>query len=143
MSGYPFSDEVRSVLIQSRDEAGALRHEYVGTEHLLLALVRRPEGTAATVLARIGATPEAVIELVNRTVSPGHAEPGRHDPPYTSRSRKALELAMMEARNLGHDHVGAGHLLLGVLREEMGIGAQVLAQFGVTAERVQAALGWG
>ena len=142
MPGYSFTDEVRAVLMKSRNEAAALGHEYVGTEHLLLALVHDPDGTAATVLSGLGAPPEAVAELVMRTVSPGHAPDRRQEPPYTFRSKKVLELAMMAARNLHHDHVGAGHLLLGLLREEMGIGSQVLTQFGVTPERVQAGLGW-
>src|SRR6266571_4715334 len=92
MNGYNFTDRVRKVLQMAREEAARLHHEYVGTEHILLGLIREGEAVAAG-----------------------------PDLPYTSRAKKVLELAMSEARELNHSYVGTEHLLLGLLREEKGI----------------------
>src|SRR5438034_1018489 len=135
MNGYNFTDRVRRVLRLAREEAARLHHEYVGTEHILLGLIREGEGVAATVLTNLNVDLEEISRRIEETVKKGTAAGSAGpDLPYTSRAKKILEFAMMEARELNHRYVGTEHLLLGVLREEKGIGAQVLTDAGVTLE---------
>lgn len=134
MHGYNFTERVRKVLAYAREEAVALRHEYVGTEHILLALIREGEGVASTVLQNLGVDPETMRERMLGIVMQGKSEVGRPDLPYTSRAKKVLELAMHEARTLNHAYVGTEHLLLGLIAETKGIGAQVLVEAGVTLD---------
>lgn len=135
MSGYNFTERVRRTLALAREEANLLRHEYVGTEHLLLAILREGEGVANTVLGFLGADPDRIRETILNVVKSGNAstEP-RADLPYTSRAKKTLELAMSEARELNHAYVGTEHLLLGLIREDKGIAAQVLKDAGITLD---------
>ena len=139
MNGYNFTDRVRKVLQMAREEAARLHHEYVGTEHILLGLIREGEGVAAAVLTNLSVDLEEVQQKIEETVKKGKASsaPGP-DLPYTSRAKKVLELAMTEARELNHSYVGTEHLLLGLLREEKGIAAQVLTDAGVTLEQSRA-----
>ncbi len=139
MNGYNFTDRVRKVLQMAREEAARLHHEYVGTEHILLGLIREGEGVAAAVLTNLNVDLEEIQQKVEETVKKGKASsaPGP-DLPYTSRAKKVLELAMTEARELNHSYVGTEHLLLGLLREEKGIAAQVLTDAGVTLEQSRA-----
>ena len=155
MNGYNFTERVRKCLQLARDEAATLRHEYVGTEHILLGMCAEGGGVAEAALTNLGVNLEDVRNAVLQTVKPGQADgvndtsPGilsaiastlgmdRHDLPYTSRAKKSLELAMMEARHLNHSYVGTEHLLLGLLREEKGIAAQVLASMGLTVPGVR------
>jgi ATP-dependent Clp protease ATP-binding subunit ClpA len=156
MNGYNFTERVRKCLQLAREEAATLRHEYVGTEHLLLGMCAEGGGVAEAALTNLGVDLEDVRNAILQTVKPGQADgvndtsPGilsaiassigfqdRHDLPYTSRAKKALELAMMEARHLNHSYVGTEHLLLGLLREEKGIAAQVLTSMGMTVAGVR------
>jgi ATP-dependent Clp protease ATP-binding subunit ClpC len=139
MNGYNFTDRVRKVLQMAREEAARLHHEYVGTEHILLGLIREGEGVAAAVLTNLNVDLEEIQQKIEETVKKGKAAsaPGP-DLPYTSRAKKVLELAMTEARELNHSYVGTEHLLLGLLREEKGIAAQVLSDAGVTLEQSRA-----
>jgi ATP-dependent Clp protease ATP-binding subunit ClpC len=137
MNGYNFTERVRKVLQMAREEAQRLHHEYVGTEHILLGLVREGEGVAAAALEAFRINPHEVIEKIEASVRRGKSPPEGPDLPYTSRAKKVLELSMTEARNLRHSYVGTEHLLLGLLREEKGIGAQVLTSFGATADTVR------
>src|SRR3989449_5448209 len=135
MNGYNFTDRVRRVLRLAREGAARLHHEYVGTEHILLGLIREGEGVAATVLTNLNVDLEEISRRIEETVRKGTAAGSAGpDLPYTSRAKKILEFAMSEARELNHRYVGTEHLLLGVLREEKGIGAQVLSDAGVTLE---------
>lgn len=151
MNGYNFTQRVRLALMRARQEALALRHNYVGTEHILLGLIGEANSVAAAVLANAGLDVSRIRASLMEAVKPGRDAPatsggvlrsvasaitGDRSPevPYTSRSKKALELAMVEARELGHSHVGTEHLLLGLLREEKGIAAQVLHTLGLTCE---------
>ncbi len=136
MNGYNFTDRVRKVLQMAREEAARLHHEYVGTEHILLGLIREGEGVAAAVLTNLNVDLDDIQQKIEETVKKGKAAaaPGP-DLPYTSRAKKVLELAMTEARELNHSYVGTEHLLLGLLREEKGIAAQVLTDAGVTLEQ--------
>src|SRR5580698_6427119 len=135
MNGYNFTERVRKVLAMAREEAARLHHEYVGTEHILLGLIREGEGVAAAVLTNLNVDLEEIQQKIEETVKKGKAAAAAGpDLPYTSRAKKVLELAMSEARELNHSYVGTEHLLLGLLREEKGIAAQVLTDAGVNLE---------
>src|SRR5450432_2292504 len=139
MNGYNFTERVRKVLAMAREEAARLHHEYVGTEHILLGLIRGGEGVAAAVLQNLSVDLDEIQQKIEETVKKGKAaQTTGPDLPYTSRAKKVLELAMMEARELNHSYVGTEHLLLGLLREEKGIAAQVLTDAGVTLEQSRA-----
>ncbi|HMC55981.1 MAG TPA: ATP-dependent Clp protease ATP-binding subunit [Gemmatimonadaceae bacterium] len=139
MNGYNFTERVRKVLAMAREEAARLHHEYVGTEHILLGLIREGEGVAATVLQNLNVELDEIQQKIEETVKKGKAAQATGpDLPYTSRAKKVLELAMSEARELGHSYVGTEHLLLGLLREEKGIAAQVLTDAGVNLEAARA-----
>ncbi|MBV6520999.1 MAG: Negative regulator of genetic competence ClpC/MecB [Gemmatimonadaceae bacterium] len=139
MNGYNFTERVRKVLQMAREEAQRLHHEYVGTEHILLGLIREGEGVAATVLQNLSVDLEEVQQKIEETVKKGKAaQAAGPDLPYTSRAKKVLELAMSEARELNHSYVGTEHLLLGLLREEKGIAAQVLTDAGVNLDAARA-----
>ncbi|HET9985281.1 MAG TPA: ATP-dependent Clp protease ATP-binding subunit [Longimicrobiales bacterium] len=135
---YNFTDRVRKVLAMAREEAIRLQHDYVGTEHILLGLIREGEGMAATVLTNLNVDLEQVHERIEESVRKGKATIALGELPYTSRAKKVLEYAMAEARELNHSYVGTEHLLLGLLREEKGIAAQVLNSLGVTLEEARA-----
>ena len=139
MNGYNFTERVRKVLAMAREEAARLHHEYVGTEHILLGLIREGEGVAAAVLNNLSVDLEEIQQKIEDTVKKGKAaQASGPDLPYTSRAKKVLELAMGEARELNHSYVGTEHLLLGLLREEKGIAAQVLTDAGVNLEAARA-----
>jgi ATP-dependent Clp protease ATP-binding subunit ClpC len=139
MNGYNFTDRVRKVLQMAREEAARLHHEYVGTEHILLGLIREGEGVAAAVLQNLNVDLDDIQQKIEETVKKGKAAAAAGpDLPYTSRAKKVLELAMTEARELNHSYVGTEHLLLGLLREEKGIAAQVLTDAGVSLEASRA-----
>lgn len=141
MNGYNFTDRVRKVLQMAREEAARLGHEYVGPHHILLGILHEGGGVAAAVLTNLKVDAEDVMEQIDATVKKGKA-PQRAsaipDLPYTSRAKKILEFSMIEVRELNHKYVGTEHLLLGVLREEKGVGAQVLGALGVTLEQARA-----
>ncbi|MGE5730802.1 MAG: ATP-dependent Clp protease ATP-binding subunit, partial [Gemmatimonas sp.] len=139
MNGYNFTERVRKVLAMAREEAARLHHEYVGTEHILLGLIREGEGVAATVLQNLSVELDDIQQKIEETVKKGKAgQTTGPDLPYTSRAKKVLELAMSEARELNHSYVGTEHLLLGLLREEKGIAAQVLTDAGVNLDAARA-----
>ncbi len=107
MNGYNFTDRVRKVLQMAREEAARLHHEYVGTEHILLGLIREGEGVAAAVLTNLNVDLEEIQQKIEETVKKGKAAAAAGpDLPYTSRAKKVLELAMTEARELNHSYVG-------------------------------------
>lgn len=137
MRGYNFTERVRKVLAMAREEAGRLNHEYVGTEHILLGLIREGEGVAAAVLQNLQVDLDDVRESVERHVKKGIRADVGPDLPYTTRAKKVLELAMDEARELNHEYVGTEHLLIGLVREERGIAAQVLEAVGANLDSVR------
>ncbi|MDQ4079708.1 MAG: ATP-dependent Clp protease ATP-binding subunit [Gemmatimonadota bacterium] len=135
MNGYNFTERVRKVLAMAREESARLHHEYVGTEHILLGLIREGEGVAAAVLQNLQVDLDEIQQKIEEQVKKGKAtQTTGPDLPYTSRAKKVLELAMSEARELNHSYVGTEHLLLGLLREEKGIAAQVLTDIGVNLD---------
>jgi len=128
---YNFTDRVRKVLAMAREEAIRLQHDYVGTEHILLGLIREGEGVAAAVLSNLAADLDELTRLVEENVRRGKSASTIGELPYTSRAKKVLEYAMAEARELNHSYVGTEHLLLGLLREEKGLAAKVLGELGI------------
>lgn len=139
--GFNFTEDVRRALGRAREESVRLRHEYVGTEHILLGLIHDSANPAAQILSDLGVERRQLRMEIERAVKLGTmAQTVQGDLPYTSRAKKVLELSMTEAREANAAYVGAEHLLLGVLREEKGIAAQVLVQLGVTRERVAATM---
>src|ERR1700690_4427403 len=141
MNGYNFTERVRKVLAMAREEAARLHHEYVGTEHILLGLIREGEGVAAAVLSNLNVDLEEIQQKIEDSVKKGKAAAAAGpDLPYTSRAKKVLELAMSEARELNHSYVGTEHLLLGLLREEKSGAAQALVRSGVRLDRTRSAV---
>ena len=134
---YNFTDRVRKVLSMARKEAIQLRHDYVGTEHILLGLIHEGGGVASVVLERLGIDPDEIHNSVLEFIKEGAEEPSTSDLPYTSRSKQVLDLAMGQAAEMNHSYVGTEHLLLGLLREEKGIARQVLQHLGVKMEAVK------
>lgn len=135
MNGYNFTERLRKVLALAREEAHALNHEYVGTEHLLLGLINEGEGVAAGALQNLNIDFDKIRAEVGSIVLRGKSsEPKAIDLPYTSRSKKVLELSMEEARDLKHNYVGTEHMMLGLIREERGVAAQLLVAAGVTLQ---------
>jgi len=134
---YNFTDRVRKVLAMAREEAIRLQHDYVGTEHVLLGLIREGEGVAAAVLTNLAADLDEVQRLVEEHVHKGKSSATIGELPYTSRAKKVLEYAMAEARELNHSYVGTEHLLLGLLREEKGLAAKVLGELGIGLEEAR------
>ena len=138
MNGYNFTERVRKVLAMAREEAARLHHEYVGIEHIVLAIAREGEGVATAVLENLDIKRDEIIARIGSIVKAGKSETFvGPDLPYTSRAKKVLELAMSEARVMHHSYVGTEHLLLGVLAEQKGIGAQVFMDLGLTLERAR------
>ncbi len=135
---YNFTDRVRKVLAMAREEAIRLQHDYVGTEHILLGLIREGEGVAAAVLANLAADLDELNRLVEENVRQGKSASTIGELPYTSRAKKVLEYAMAEARELNHSYVGTEHLLLGLLREEKGLAAKVLGELGIGLDEARA-----
>ena len=121
----------------AREEAIGLQLDHVGTEHILLGLIREGEGVAAAVLTNLSVDLDQVPERIEESVRRGKATVALGELPYTSRAKKVLEFAIAEARELNHPYVGTEHLLLGLLREEKGIAAEVLHQLGVTLEEAR------
>ena len=132
-----FTERVRKVLSLARDEAGRLHHDYIGSEHILLGLIREGEGVAAAVLSQIGLDLDTIRIKVEELVKPGGSTLTIGDVPYTSVAKKVLEYAIEEARAMKHSYVGTEHLLLGLLREDSGMAAKVLSSLGINAEMVR------
>jgi ATP-dependent Clp protease ATP-binding subunit ClpC len=132
-----FTELARQVVVLAQQEARALRHNYIGTEHILLGLLRVEEGVAARALRALGVTVEEARDRVSQTVGTGEDEPKTGQVPFTPRAKKVLELGMREALALGHNHIGTEHILLGLVRENNGVAARVLLEFEVDADRVR------
>src|SRR5438132_12300198 len=128
-----FTDRARRVVVLAQEEARMLNHNYIGTEHILLGLVHEGKGVAAKALESLGISLEAVRQQVEEIIGQGKAAPTGHIP-FTSRAKKALELSLPEALQLGHDYIGTEHILLGLIREGEGVGAQVLQVLGAGLE---------
>jgi len=132
-----FSERARRVLTFAQEEAQNLNHNYIGTEHILLGLAREDEGVAARVLVSLGVNLTKVRSAVEFIIGRGE-KPASRETGLTSRAKKVIELAIDEARSLGHNYIGTEHLLLGLLREGEGVAAGVLDSFGLTPDKVRA-----
>ncbi len=126
-----FTERARKVIVFAKEEARRFNHDYIGTEHLLLGLIREGEGVAASVLQKLGVDLEAIRIEVEKLVQPGPQTQVVGDIPFTPRSKKALELAAEEARALGHNYIGTEHLLLGLVKEGEGMAYRVLLNLGL------------
>jgi len=134
LTGYDFTNRVRSALIKARDEAHRRNHPYVGTEHLLLGLLAEDDTLVMDVLENLGVKPLDVQTTINQMVDDGPpaAKSRMLDLPYTSRARVVLDQAIGVAHEFGDGYVGTQHLLLGLIRERHGMGAKALTVAGLT-----------
>ena len=134
-----FSERARRVLTSAQEEAQALNHNYIGTEHILLGLIREEEGVACKVLTNLGVSLAKVRSAVEYIIGRGE-KTSTGDIGLTPRAKRVIELAIDEARRLGHNYIGTEHLLLGLLHEGEGIAAGVLESFSITLERTREGL---
>jgi ATP-dependent Clp protease ATP-binding subunit ClpC len=131
-----FTERARQVVVLAQDESRRLGHPYIGTEHILLGLLREEEGIAARVLEQLDVTVEEVRTQVARIVGQGD-EVTTGQIPFTPRGKRTLELALREAVSLGHDYIGTEHILLGLVREKEGLAARILLDFDADAEKIR------
>jgi ATP-dependent Clp protease ATP-binding subunit ClpC len=132
-----FTARARQVVVLAQDEARALKHNYIGTEHILLGLLREEEGPAARVLESLDITVEEMRAQVARIVGQGD-EVTTGQIPFTPRGKKVLELSLREAVSLGHKYIGTEHILLGLVRENEGVAARILLDFDADADKIRA-----
>ncbi|KPK40509.1 MAG: hypothetical protein AMJ78_07105 [Omnitrophica WOR_2 bacterium SM23_29] len=132
-----FTERARKVIILAKEEAKRFNHDYIGTEHILLGLIKEGEGVAAAVLQNLGLSLEAIRLEVEKLVQPGPPTVVSGDIPFTPKAKKVIELATDEARNLGHNYIGTEHLLLGLIREGEGVASQALTNLGLDLNRVR------
>ncbi|MGH2768871.1 MAG: Clp protease N-terminal domain-containing protein, partial [Actinomycetota bacterium] len=131
-----FTDRARRVVVLAQEEARHLNHNYIGTEHILLGLISEGEGVGAQALRALGFSLEAVRSQVGDIIGTGSSSPQGHIP-FTPRAKKVLEISLREMHQLGHNHIGTEHILLGIIREGEGVAAQVLERMGAELERVR------
>jgi ATP-dependent Clp protease ATP-binding subunit ClpC len=130
-----FTQRARRVLSLAHQEAERLRHNYIGTEHLLLGLIREEGGVAGRVLRELGLNADRVQEIIERITGPGRARSGKLD--LSPGTQQVLEYAVEEARQMGHHYIGTEHILLGLVRYDEGIAMDVLRRLGVTPEQIR------
>jgi len=134
-----FNQTARQVVVNAQEEARRLRHNHIGTEHVLLGLLYEQDQIADRVLRSLGLTPELVRDQVVEIVAPGE-EVTAGQIPFTPRAKKVLELGLREALSLGHNTIGTEHLLLGLLRENEGVGVRILLERGLDPEQIRASV---
>jgi hypothetical protein len=134
-----FTDRARRVIVLAQEEARLLNHNYIGTEHILLGLLHEGEGIAARALEALGVSTERARQEVEAIIGHGDRVPSGHVP-FTPRAKKVLEFGMREAIQLGHNHIGTEHILLGLVREGEGVAATVLVKLGADLQRVREAV---
>ena len=130
-----FTERARKLVVLAQDEARHFNHSYIGTEHLLLGLLREDEGVAAQALYSLNVNLDEVREQVESIVGYGGEGETGGQAPFTPRTKKVLELSLREALSLGHNYIGTEHLLLGLMVESEGAAAQVLSNLGVDTSR--------
>jgi ATP-dependent Clp protease ATP-binding subunit ClpC len=131
-----FTERGRQVVVRAQDEARLLKHNYIGTEHILLGLLRVEDGIAAQVLTSLGVGTEAVREQVARIVGDGE-ELTTGQIPFTPRAKKVLELSLREGLSLGSESIDTEHILLGLVRENEGVATRVLLDFGLDDDEIR------
>ena len=132
-----FTERARRVIILAREEAGRFRHDFVGTEHILLGLIRDGEGIATAVLQRLGLKLETVKNEVERALAGLPKTLTFGEVPFTPQAKRVLELSIEEARQLGHNYIGTEHLLLGLMKEGQSIAAKILESLGARLDEVR------
>lgn len=135
-----FTERARKVILLAKEEARRFNHDYIGTEHILLGLIREGEGVASAVLQNLGLNLENIRLEIEKVVQVGPSTVVSGDIPFTPKAKKVIELAMEEARSLGHNYIGTEHLLLGLIREGEGVAAQVLINLGLDLTKVRRAV---
>jgi ATP-dependent Clp protease ATP-binding subunit ClpC len=131
-----FTQRARRVLTLAQEEAERMNHNYIGTEHLLLGLIREDSGVAGQVLRKLGVQPQRVIDLIQRITGPGRRT-SQSKIDLTPRTKRVIELAVDEAHKLGHHYIGTEHLLLGLARQGDGVAIDILRQLGVSPEQLR------
>jgi ATP-dependent Clp protease ATP-binding subunit ClpC len=131
-----FTDRARRSVVLAQEEARLLNHNYIGTEHILLGLVREQDGVAAKALDSLNIKLDAVRREIEDVIGQGQAAPRGHIP-FTPRAKKVLELSLREALQLGHNYIGTEHILLGLIREGEGVAVQVLEVLGADRNRAR------
>jgi len=131
-----FSDPSRQVVVLAQDEARALQHNYIGTEHILLGLLREERGAAARVLTSLDLSIDLVRDKVRTIIGEGD-EVAAGQIPFTPRAKKVLELGLREAQAMNHDSIGTEHLLLAIAREGDGVAMRILDELGAGGERIR------
>ena len=132
-----FTPRAQQVLAHARREADRFNHHYIGTEHLLLGLLKLGKGVAVTILENLGVELTAVRKQVEEQIGRGTEPQAEGNIPYTPRVRKVLAMANREAQELNHTYVGTEHLLLGLIRDGDGVAGQILRHFGVDLEQAR------
>ena len=132
-----FTNQSRRVVVLAQEEARMLNHNYIGTEHLLLGLLREDQGSAARALNAMGVTLDAARDQVVAIIGRGQAEPSGHIP-FTPRAKKSLELSLRESLQLGHGYIGTGHLLLGLIHQEDNVAVKMLGELGADLKELRA-----
>ncbi len=132
-----FTERARKVILLAKEESKRFNHDYIGTEHILLGLIKEGEGVASAVLQNLGLNLDMIRLETEKLVQPGPSTVTSGDIPFTPKAKKVIELAMDEARNLGHNYIGTEHLLLGLIRENEGVASQVLLNLGLDLNKVR------
>ena len=132
-----FTERARKVLVLSKEEARRFSHDYIGTEHILLGLIREGEGVACAVLQNLGISLDLLRKETEKLITAGSVSSVLGDIPFTPRAKKTLELATEEARSLGHNYIGTEHILLGLIREGEGLASQILFSMGIDLGKVK------
>jgi ATP-dependent Clp protease ATP-binding subunit ClpC len=132
-----FTDRARRVIVLAQNEARSLDHDYVGTEHILLALIEEGTGVGAKALEAMQLTTETVREKVEEITGRGQVPPRQGHIPFTPAAKKVLEFSLREALQLGHTYIGTEHILLGLVREGEGVAGQVLVALGADLNRTR------
>jgi hypothetical protein len=134
-----FTDRARQAVLDSEKAARELNHGYIGTEHLLIGVIRQTHGVAAVALAQLGVDADAVAARVREAIPPGESAPGGR-PPFTPRAKIALEMTMREALKLGHNYIGTEHMILALANAPEGVAVNVLTELGVSASALHDAV---
>ncbi|MEA3560338.1 MAG: Clp protease N-terminal domain-containing protein, partial [Candidatus Omnitrophota bacterium] len=132
-----FTERARKIIILAKEEARRFNHDYIGTEHILLGLIKEGEGVAAAVLQNLELNLQTIRLEVEKLVQPGPSTIVSGDIPFTPKAKRALELAMDEARRLGHNYIGTEHLLLGLIREGEGVASHILLNQDLDLNKVR------
>jgi ATP-dependent Clp protease ATP-binding subunit ClpC len=135
-----FTERARQVVVLAQDEAHLLKHNYIGTEHILLGLLREEEGLAARVLESLEIKVEEVRGAIAQVIGRGD-EVTMGQIPFTPRAKKVLELSLKEALAMNHNYIGTEHVLLGLVRENEGVASRILAQLGAPADVIRNEVG--